>query len=182
MMLRILFVAMAFSISSSITFANVCVTDGTNVNCNSNFEELTNNLFKESIQTVLPLNISEDLYSPIQGEKFLYCSILSDHIYLSKEAEFFYDKGMALLEGYTKKYAVRDVKSYEDLRNINPVTSNIPFFHQAFTIDNKDVLKGVVFESIARIIREEESERPNNINLKISFTKNCEPLLKTDMG
>lgn len=130
--------------------ADVCsdVPDG--VECVTYFDILTNGLFKDEWGDRFG-TFHLDYYDAILGEQKLYCAILSDYVRKYENAPKFYDDGMKLLDKYTSDYAVRDLRSYADLRNRNPVTDTLPHFHQSWLIDNKDVLKGIMFASMSKV-------------------------------
>lgn len=152
--------------------------------CITYFDELTNSLFKKWGDS-LPYNYFDVDYSDVMnGLQNLYCAALSDHVGELKYASVFYDNGMKLIDNYAEKHAVRDLKSYDNLRNMNSVVMNIPKFHQSWLINDKSVLKGVIFSSISNILNDANVATTRDIKglntkkrMQESYNMNCIPLL-----
>lgn len=152
--------------------------------CITHFDELTNGLFKKWGDG-LPYNYFDDDYSDaINGLQNLYCAVLSDHIRELKYAPEFYDNGMKLIDSYTEKHAVRDLKSYDDLRNFNSIVGSIPNFHQSWLVNDKNVLKGIIFSGISNVFNDADVATDGDMKrikikkkMKDSYASNCIPLL-----
>lgn len=168
------------SIGYSADFCDIT----SNETCITHFDELTSSLFKKWGDS-LPYNYFDDDYSDAtNGLQNLYCAALSDHIGELKYAPVFYDNGIKLIDSYAEKHAVRDIKSYDNLRNMNSAVMNIPKFHQSWLINDKSVLKGVIFSGIANIFNDADVATNDDINglkikkkMKDSYKSNCIPLL-----
>lgn len=158
-----------------VTSSEICIT---------HFDELTNGLFKKW-GNGLPYNYFDDDYSDVNnGLQNLYCAALSDQIMELKYAPIFYDNGMEFIDSYAEKYAVRDLKSYNNLRNMSSAISNIPKLHHSWLVNDKNVLKGVIFSGISNVINDADVATDEDIKrikikkkMKDSYESNCIPLL-----
>lgn len=121
------------------------------------FEDLTTQLF----QTPriwgwnLDAEISNTENNAVDGAQYLYCASVADFLAKKKDAPRFYDKGMLLLDQYSENHAVRDVKAYDKGLHYSFLSNSIPYYHQSWLINNKETLKGVIFNSIHKIIEAE---------------------------
>ncbi|EHU2818852.1 TPA: hypothetical protein ACJETU_001060 [Acinetobacter baumannii] len=155
-----------------------------NETCITHFDELTNSLFKKWGDS-LPYNYFEDdHYNANIGLQNLYCAALSDHIRELKYAPIFFDNGMKFIDDYAAKHAVRESKSYDDLRNMNSTNINIPKYHQSWLINDKNILKGVIFSGISNILNDADVATDGDLKrlkikkkMKESYDSNCMPLL-----
>lgn len=164
--------------------ADTCSDVPKGVECSTHFDVLTDGLFKDDwIGGFGSFHL--DYNDAILGEQMLYCAILSDYVRKYENSPKFYDQGMQLLDKYTTDYAVRDLKSYYDLRNRNPITDKLPLFHQSWLINNKDVLKGVMFVSMEQVFigasaitKEDPYGKKINKKFNSLYNDKCVPLLK----
>ncbi|AZP28431.1 hypothetical protein KWE42_16140 [Acinetobacter pittii] len=163
--------------------ADYCDTTSDEI-CSTYFDELTSGLFKK-LGDGLPYNyFDDDYFNATTGLQNLYCAALSDHIKELKHAPIFFDNGMKFIDKYAAKHAVRELKSYDDLRNMNSAIMNIPKFHQSWLINDKNVLKGVIFSGISNILNDADVATDGDIKgtkiknkMRESYDINCTPLL-----
>lgn len=116
---------------SSITFAE-------------SLDSIANDVFQEFEVSFAHIP-SESEYKAFNGLQYLYCSSSADILLEKEKAEYFYIKGMAFLDNYAKEHTISDHKKYETLVSSTAVTSRLGF-RQPWYIDNKDILKGMMFE------------------------------------
>ena len=121
------------------------------------FEDLTTQLFHTP--RIWEWNIDYEIFDTenkaINGAQYLYCASVADFLAKVQDAPKFYDKGMAFLEKYSQYHAIRDVNAYDKALHYSFFSNNIPYYHQSWLIDNKETLKGVIFNSIYKIIEAE---------------------------
>lgn len=146
---------LAAILSSSVFAEDVSSYHEVEINA---FKDLTFNLFESEQLDYSFLDgvpISEVEEKALNGGQYLYCSIVADKLFKVDVAPKFYDVGMVLLDDYATKYAVRDKSAYETLKYSTYFSSKIPMFNQSFLINDKQILKGIIFEKIDRIINTE---------------------------
>jgi len=80
---------------------------------------------------------------------------------------------MSLLDQYSENHAIRDVNSYDENLHYSLLSNSIPYYHQSWLINNKETLKGMIFNSIYKII-EAEFYKDNPLG-----NKNHKVLIKT---
>lgn len=122
------------------------------------FESLTFSLFDSDRldhSFLAGIQVSEIEDKALDGGKYLYCSIIADYLFKIEDAPKLYDKGMALLDDYVAKHATRDSGASETLKNYTFFSKSIPTFHQSWLINDKQILKGIIFENIYKTINEE---------------------------
>lgn len=143
-------------ILSSLAIVTPNISANTATNEITPFDELTNSIFKDEYLTgPFHIPVSEVEYRAFTGSKYLYCSVVADFIRKNDKAADWYDRGMILVDDYVKTYAIRDTEAYKTLRYKTSFSSSIPFYHQTWLIDDKDILKGVIFNSIYRVLSDE---------------------------
>lgn len=91
---------------------------------------------------------SESDYKALSGLQYLYCSISADILLEKEKSKYFYIKGMAFLDDYAKEHAISNDKKYETLESSTAITDRLGIFRQLWYIDNKDILKGMMFEHL----------------------------------
>lgn len=154
--------------------------------CITHFDELTNSLFKDEGWGGFSFSSYDgDIYNSTLGLQYLYCAALSEHVGEYKNAPIFYDRGMDFIDEYARKFAIRDVSFENYKRNLNPMTGKIPRFYQSWLVDDKDVLKGIIFSSISNVFERADIMTDGDIHktaikkkMSNSFVKNCMPLAK----
>ena len=146
--------SLLFSMS---TFAEENLTVSAGEKTIKPFEDLTTQLF--STPRVwgwnLDTEISDSENDAIDGAQYLYCASVADFLAKTQDAPKFYDKGMSLLDQYSEYHAVRDVKAYDKGLHYSFLSNSIPYYHQSWLINNKETLKGIIFNSIHKIIENE---------------------------
>jgi len=92
---------------------------------------------------------SDDEEKAFIALEYFYCSMLSDSADSKDRAEIFYNKGMSFLDDYAEKHARRDMEKYDTLEDRTGVTAILgDFYHQPWFINNKNILKGMMFEHL----------------------------------
>ena len=113
------------------------------------YSESLDSIADEIFQEIEPTSNyfpSESDYKALSGLQYLYCSISADILLEKEKSKYFYAKGMAFLDDYAKEHAISNDKKYETLESSTAITDRLGVFRQPWYIDNKDILKGMMFE------------------------------------
>ena len=125
---------------SSTSFADVRISV-----YSESLDSIANDIFQESELSFAYIP-SESEYKALNGLQYLYCSISADILFEKKKSEYFYIKGMEFLDDYAKEHAISNDTKYETLESSTAVTDRLGAFRQPWYINNKGILKGMMFE------------------------------------
>ena len=148
---------------------------------NETLQSIADEIFSEYQPTLMSLPTEEEDMAMI-GTQYLYCAVASDILNEKENAENFYLKGMNFLDGYAAKHAYSNPKKYETLEDRTIVSSRVgTFFHHYWFINNKDVLKGMLFAHLANRIEQKyvdigEGHKESKATLMKIKTQYCKNL------
>ncbi|MGQ1326739.1 hypothetical protein ACT4ZY_06740 [Acinetobacter baumannii] len=148
-----------------------------------NFDKLTEFLFDSDRSNWVSLYRTEsDAESKaMDGAKYLYCASIADYLALIDDAPKFYDIGMQLLDDYATEHAKRDTEFNESIENHSSIYNGI-YYKQSWLINDKNVLKGIIFNTIYEVVDKEFykdnliGNKDKKVNFKNIYSNKCKPL------
>ncbi|EPF73782.1 hypothetical protein F945_01941 [Acinetobacter rudis CIP 110305] len=125
---------------------------------------------------------TEEEYKARLAVRYLMCSVVINYNKDKTESSNFYIKGMDYLDDFAIKLANDQGDNFFTYKNMNTIVKTIPRLSIDYRVKDKDMIKGMFFQSISWVFWDEawpyfgENRMKADAKFKKFYKEKCKPL------